>query len=233
MEVTRPMTDSSDEQGLDDLVRGVIERYAGDPERQRSMLVRLRLLELADDPDVMAARESLSAASSADLDAAFDLAVQRPSATIEPRQSVVDRLAELGRALTGRAETAVERIRQVFEVNLALAGGVKGAGPHVLYGPGAEPTELPFLVPADLARAAALGPLGRVETGDGELRIVIPRRGTGPLPRVAVTIVSSDDRSTAATLVASEGAAVATVDWLTGAVPEVLIMGIVEVDPTA
>jgi hypothetical protein len=75
--------------------------------------------------------------------------------------------------------------------------------------------------------------LGRVETGDGELRIVIPRRGTGPLPRVAVTIVSSDDRSTAATLVASEGAAVATVDWLTGAVPEALIMGIVEVGPPA
>lgn len=235
------MSESSEPQSLEELVKEVLAGYSSDPERQRALLLRLRLLELSEDPDVIAAQHALAQASAAELDAAFALAAQLGSfdpATAEaraevgvavPRRTAATRLAELARAVSEWVDGAVGPVRRVFEAKLAFSTGAKsGKGERVSFGPGATPSQLTFLVPTDLAVTGGLAAIGRVETGDSELRVFIARRNETSLPPLVLIVEAGDVRSSLAFLVVKEDSVGATVDWLTEDVPRVLRLGILE-----
>lgn len=220
---------TSDRRDLDDVMREVVEHYTPDPERRRAILLRLRVLELAHDPEVAAAQEAFGTASPAEIDAAFELAIQ--TSLIEPAAhadgTFAARLTDLVRAL--RAGAASAPLRELFVLPMSTTAGVRGPDDEGKEPESAEhPTEVMFVVPAALATAAGLHALGRTEMGDGELRIVLRRRAGTVLPPLAVVVEAGDYVSLSAMLVALEETAEATVDWLTPDAPETIRLGLVD-----
>lgn len=219
---------------LDQLVREVVARQYPDVEEQQRVLLDLRLLALAEEPEVIAAQQVLANASPAEMEAAFDMIRARAEqAAAAAATSSRPSLQDIARAMAARAGEIVAPLRALFDVSMVpTAKAMRLGGDEQIELRREDVRQLSFVLPEALSASAGLAPMGKALLGEDELRVIIRRRRPDTPPPLVVAVEGGGYRSppTPLVILAGTGTIEATLDWLVDTVPETLRLGLLDDD---